>query len=107
MSGSSGILPQLAWPRPVSQGLSEGRTMGKVPNLPRLRVRATDSCATAALTRTPKPRSHLRWARHCRTEADSPLRPLCDAKFGRTALSRSYDDLRSEEHTSELQSPCN
>src|ERR1017187_4384070 len=93
MSGSSGILPQLACPRRALQGLWEGRTRGKGPNLPRLRVRIADSCAAAALARTPKPRSHLRWARHCRTEADSPLRPLCDAKFGRTALSRSYDDL--------------
>src|ERR1017187_10487787 len=93
MSGSSGILPQLAWPRPVSQGPWKGRTKGRGPNLPRLRVRVADSRTTAALMRTPKPRSHLRWARHCRTEADLPLRPLCDAKLGRTALSRSYDDL--------------
>ena len=27
MSGSSGILPQLAWPRPVWQGLWEGRNI--------------------------------------------------------------------------------
>jgi len=60
-----------------------GRTKGQVPNPPRLRVRAADSRATAALTRTPKPRAHIRWVRHCRNEAHLSVLNRCTAPMVR------------------------
>jgi len=83
MSGSSGILPQLARPGRPCKACGKAVRKGQVPNPPRLRVRAADSRATAALTRTPKPRAHIRWVRHCRNEAHLSVLNRCTAPMVR------------------------